>query len=310
MPDPVQSIADQAAASAQQGTDDQVDQGMADQFYSDQNLTPGEMPKEDEPAKKPDDAKDKKPTGDDTKDEPGDAKPDGKFWDKQRQQDQQERANERKGYESTIDRLTGLLERQIESGKADKADGKTSAKEDDHTEKLEELLKGIDNDTSTAADVAKVLREYHKMQGGRKSPELGPILDEIKTIKNELAERDARDAVNESNAQLEKMLAGLDRQFNAKYRTDAVDAVKTQLAEKGFDDEHLPHPDHVQFLLRDEYQKAWDGDPANKGKSKPKPAPSIPVDTGAGGTTIPQMPAHGDLDQVMDWMEKSGQYEE
>jgi len=314
-----------------------IDQKSTDAFYGPEDnddweaRARGEKPK----AKVADDA----PKGDDAPGDDSTAKPDDEpapknkagFWDKGRQADAQEQANARRREDASqrqIAELTGLVKTMHENASQSPPD--TAAEDaDKEINALVASLNKKDTDgdlIANAEDIVKVvlkIREIDARTSASTSSKPSAALEEMTEKFKALSERmDARDADAEraeSSATLNVMLDGFDKQYSVTdkkgnvtsgaYRNDAIESVREQLADMGFDEANLPHANHVRFMLDAAYEKAFTDDPKNKNKDLPKPKVKVLVDPGKGGSTIPTAPVTGDNDQVFADMQRSGEFD-
>lgn len=301
---------------------DPTDRTMGEKFYASGRVSPGDESPEwkahreagggDKPPVKAEKPPEETETTDPEKasEEEPEAKADPKpgFWDKDRQQRDQANANERREMKGQIDTLTTLVG-TLQAQSTTKAETEQA---DATADKVEDLMKIIEDPDVTGPQIAKVMRELRAIDGARAktsepSSELGEVLKSIKALGDRMDANDARTEAAESSTMLNEMLDGFDKQYDPKYRNDAYESARKQLEAQGFGQDNLPHPEHVRLLLGNAYREAWDTDPKNKDK-KPRPKLTTPVDTGKGGNAIPLRGPDGDNDQVFADIRKRGEF--
>lgn len=231
-----------------------------------------------------------------------DASKDDSQWDKMRQQYDQERANLRKEFESQIQQsqqvnkdlqelLRDVLSHRQTSGNESQPETPTKTRISQLVEKVSSM--GEDPEYS---EVTQTLREMVEAIAERDaSPPKAEVPEELsqtlKTLSEQVSELTAERTQQQQQAKLNSLLDGLDEEFGARYRTDAVAAVQEELDERGLTGKNRPSDITLEKMLRLAYlERATQGgspagrtpppiqDPGGDGKSDPPIRPGSLAD--------------------------------
>lgn len=228
-------------------------------------------------------------------------------WDKDRQQEQEASARERKGLEGQI----AERDRQVDDLRKGADDLKVQLTKLQKTIESEQDSRDEEIDPEASPEEKRAIQQHRALTktlngiaGRLDDLETKTIPGMIETLREERnAERDS--------AWLERTCTTLDAKYGAEHRNDAIAAAREQVKADGFDGDNPPTSAYNKRVLEEKYAelaaKASDDSKTNKktvataaGNKGGSAAPARKVKHGTLKEVLADMDAHNEIPQTVD----------